>query len=119
MSWSVYDLFNLVEGLLWWGVAGFLLSRARPSTGQQRWAIGVGAIGFLVFGVTDFLEIGSAGQLSGGLWGLKIACGTAIFCSRYLWRGWNSFRWIDREFLFGIFCLLSVAVVITLQHRLE
>lgn len=73
---------------------------------------------FVAFGVTDLLEIGHGGVIPLWLWAFKIACGCGILAARYTWHGWNTFRWRDREFLFGIGCLVAVGVVITVQQVL-
>jgi len=117
MVW--YERFNLIEAGLWVSVALVILCRARPATRQQRWAVAVAGVAFVVFGGTDLLEIGCAGFVPGWLWGLKIACGAAILSSRYAYRGWQTWRWTDREFLFGLAMLVAVMVVIAVQRRVE
>lgn len=119
MPWSLYDWFNFTEAWLWWGVAVFLMWKVTASTAQQLWAIRIGSVGFVFFGVTDLLEIGTAGRVPLSLWGVKIICGSIILSARYTWRGWRTFRWKDREFLFGIFSLLSVCGLILLQSMVS
>ncbi len=111
----MYAIFNLIEGILWFGVATMIVVRVPWTTVVQRRAVLGGAAAFAVFGLTDFLESGTDGRLPAWLWGLKIACGTAILVSRYTYKGWDRFRWHDREFLFGIGCLIAVSVIIVLQ----
>ena len=113
----LYDAFNVVEGLLWWSVAGVLLRRREGEGGCQR-AARVGAAAFFAFGVTDWLEVGTSGRIPAWLWGMKITCGAAILWARYESRGWRSLRWYDREILFAAFCLGGVAVAVTLQVML-
>jgi hypothetical protein len=113
---SLYDTFNTVEGLLWWGVAVFLLARRQTNEPRRQRAVRLAAATFLVFGVTDWLELGSGGRLPLWLWGLKIACGGVIFFCRYEWRGWHTLRWSDREVLFAIACLVGVAIIVAVQH---
>ena len=115
MIW--YDRFNLLEAGLWVVVALAILFRARLETHQQRWGVAVAGITFVVFGVTDLLEIGSAGFVPGWLWSLKIVCGAVILAARYAYRGWRTWRWTDREFLFGVAMLVAVGVVIVVQLR--
>lgn len=117
MVW--YDRFNLIEAVLWVLVALAVLFRSSPATPQQRWGVALGGAAFVVFGGTDLLEIGCAGFVPLWLWGLKIACGCAIFAARYLYRGWQTFRWTDREFLFGMAMLAAVGVVIAVQWQTE
>ena len=92
---------------------------ARTMTWQQRGAVALGSAAFLAFGGTDLLEIGCAGRLPSWLWGLKIACGCAILVARYTYRGWRTFRWTDREFLFGLALLAGVAIVLAVQWHAE
>ncbi|MFO1042405.1 MAG: hypothetical protein U0941_11505 [Planctomycetaceae bacterium] len=111
----MYALFNLIEGILWFVVAAIILVRVPCATAIQRRAVFSGAAAFAVFGVTDFLESQTEGRIPGWLWGLKIACGAAILASRYSYEGWSRFRWYDREFLFGLGCLVAVGLIILLQ----
>lgn len=113
MLW--YDRFNLIEACLWALVAAVVPFRAQTMTWQQRGAVALGSVAFLAFGGTDLLEIGCAGRLPSWLWGFKIACGCAILAARYTYRGWRTFRWTDREFLFGLALLAGVALVLAVQ----
>lgn len=117
MLW--YDLFNFIEACLWGLVACALPFRAKADLPQQRVGVALGSAAFLAFGATDLLEIGRAGHIPGWLWGLKVACGAAILSARYTYRGWRTFRWRDREFLFALACVAAVAVVIAVQQRAE
>jgi hypothetical protein len=117
MLW--YDRFNLVEACLWGLVALVIPFRARAADLQQRAAVVLASVAFLAFGGTDLLEIGCAGHIPGWLWGLKIACGAAIVAARYTYRGWRTFRWRDREFLFALALLAAVIAVIGLQRQSE
>jgi hypothetical protein len=117
MDW--YDTFNTVEAALWGVVAGVILRRTPCSSRQQRAAVSVAAGAFAVFGLTDLLEIGRAGTIPWWLWTAKIICGCTILAARYTWRGWNTFRFRDREFLFGLGCLVAVGVVIAMQNRVQ
>lgn len=112
----MYAFFNIVEGLLWFVVASVILVRVPRTTAMERNAVIGGAFAFAVFGVTDFLESQTDGRLPPWLWLLKIACGVGILASRYTYKGWNCFRWYDREFLFGLGCLTAVGVIIVLQN---
>lgn len=114
---TLYDGFQLVEGMLWWGVAGVLLTRT-GETPRRRRALNAAAGAFVLFGVTDWLEMGQAGRLPAWLWGTKIACGAAILRARYEWRGWEVLRWSDREILFAAVCLAGVALAMALQVML-
>ncbi len=114
-SW--YVRFNAVEGLLWVVVAVFVAVRTPAVNLQQRWEARCGSLAFALFGTTDWLECRYEAMIPLWLWSLKIACGSAIFASRYTWRGWDRFRFRDREVLFGVFCLTCVAALIWLQRR--
>ncbi len=116
MSW--YSLFNNIEGLLWLFVAGFVFVKTPYSTRQQQLSINLATLGFLAFGLTDFLEANYEAHVPLWLYALKISCGTAIFISRYTWKSWNRFRFTDREFLFAIFCLAAVTAIIIYQQSL-
>lgn len=117
MPW--YDRFNFVEACLWAVVAFAIPMRAKATSRQQRVAVILGSVAFLAFGATDLLEIGRAGHLPVWLWACKVACGAAILSARYTWRGWRTFHWRDREFLFALACLAAVALVIVVQRRAE
>ena len=117
MNW--YNAFNTVEACLWAVVTVIVLCRVPCTTRQQRAGVVLGGVAFLVFGVTDLLELGREGVLPLWLWGLKIACGIAIISARYTWIGWSKFHWRDREVLFGLGCLIAVVVVISCQRVLH
>jgi uncharacterized membrane protein len=114
MNW--YDLFNTLEAVLWVGVAVVVVRTPRRNR-REAAACGLAVVGFLVFAATDLLEIGRDGRLPLWLWGLKIACGTAILAARFLWLG--RFRWRSRELLFAVGCLLAVLLILVLQHLLD
>ncbi len=115
MNW--YDLFNIIEAVLWLIVAVVIAVQTPAAGRQQQVAVWLGSAAFLVFGVTDLLEVHRDGRLPLWLWGLKTACGTAILSARYLWRGWNGFHVTDREFLFGVGCLACVIAIVIAQNR--
>lgn len=114
MNW--YNSFNAIEAALWAVVACLIPLRVACASWQQRWGTVLGSAAFVAFGITDLLEIGREGFIPLWLWGFKIACGLAILAARYTWLGWNRFRWRDRELAFGLFCLISVIVLILLQR---
>ncbi|MDB5336816.1 MAG: hypothetical protein JWN70_2435 [Planctomycetaceae bacterium] len=117
MNW--YNTFNAIEAGLWGVVAIVIPLRVTCVTWQERCGALLGSCAFVAFGITDILEIGKEGFIPLWLWGFKIACGCSILAARYTWLGWNKFRWRDRELLFGLFCLISVCVLITLQRYKE
>lgn len=114
MEW--YNEFNAIEAVLWAFVAIVIPIRVPCVTWQQRCGVTLASCAFVVFGVTDLLEIHKAGSLPLWLWGLKVACGVGILSARYLWLGWNKFSWRDREVRFGLACLLAVGILIYLQR---
>lgn len=114
-SGSWYIVFNAAEGLLWMTVALAIWIRCPVENRQQLWAVRLGSLAFAVFGVTDWMECSFEGRIPPWLWCLKVACGAAILAARYTWRGWNSFRFRDREVLFAMFCLIAVAGLMWLQ----
>lgn len=118
MNINWYNAFNTVEAGLWGVVALVILCRPQVDNRRQRSAVVLGGIAFIAFGLTDLLEVGREGRLPQWLWGAKVACGVAIVSARYTWRGWATFRWRDREFLFGLACLLAVGVIIYLQRAI-
>jgi threonine/homoserine efflux transporter RhtA len=117
MDW--YNAFNAVEAGLWFVVAAVIAGWTPCATRQQRAAVWLACVSFALFGLTDLLEIGRAGAIPLWLWGLKIACGSGILAARYTWRGWRTFRWRDREFLFGVGCLTAVGMLIVVQRGVE
>lgn len=110
-----YQSFNLVEAFLWMIVAGVIATRVRRENNQQCFAVVLGCIAFVVFGVSDLLEVSHEAAIPAWLWGMKIACGAAILSARYTWVGWSKFRWNDREFLFGLALLAATIAVIAIQ----
>ena len=112
----MYTIFNVIEAALWFLVAGNILARVPRMTPVQHYAVIGGALAFVAFGVSDLLESQTDGRIPGWLWGLKIACGTAILAARYSYIGWQRFRWYDREVLFGLGCLIAVGTIIALQR---
>ncbi len=117
MLW--YDAFNLVEALLWAAVAAVILHRAPVATPQQHRAVTLGSTAFILFGLTDALEVGTHGRLPLWLWSAKIGCGSAILAARYHWRGWSTFHWRDREFLFALGCAATVLLIVAAQMSSE
>lgn len=114
----IYVIFNRLEGLAWWIVAAALPFVVKPKTPRQKWAIALASLGFVLFGITDFLEAPLRGQLPPWLWLFKIGCAAWILSSRFFYIGWNRFRLTDRYFLFGLACLTATLGVIWLQHVL-
>lgn len=113
---TLYETFNYAEGVVWWmfavGVQLLIPSRDR----KQKLALGLASVGFVLFGLSDFLEAPRAGMLPWWLWGLKVVSAAMILASRYHYIGWKQFRMTDRFFLFGLFCLICVVAIIWMQN---
>ena len=114
----IYVLFNRLEGAAWMAVAIGLPFVVRPRTRRQKWSTGAASFGFVLFGITDFLEVPLQGQLPAWLWVFKIGCAAFILSCRFSHLGWNRFRLTDRYFLFGLGCLVATLGVIGLQQVL-
>lgn len=114
----IYVIFNRLEGAAWIAVAIGLPFVVRPATARQKWSVFGASLGFVLFGVTDFLEAPLRGQLPAWLWIFKIVCAALILSCRFSYIGWNRFRLTDRYFLFGVACLIATLAVIWLQQIL-
>jgi hypothetical protein len=53
---SFDQLFNLGEGVLWWGIAFVIAIRTVRSKAGRRIGFGA-AVSFALFGISDFIEI--------------------------------------------------------------
>jgi hypothetical protein len=115
----MYAWFNYIECVLWWCVAAVIAVRVPRRSRVETLAVVLGAVAFVAFGITDYLEAPFSGRIPGWLWGLKIACGAAILASRYTYVGWWKLRWNDRELLFGLAMLIGVGVVLIVQSWLS
>lgn len=113
-----YFTFNLLEGFAWWVVAIVLPFRIPRRTARENVAVFAASAGFVLFGITDFLEAPLQGQLPWWLWTAKIACAASILGCRYHYLGWHRFRLTDRYFLFGLGCLTASIGAIVLQQYL-
>jgi hypothetical protein len=115
---DIYPLFNRLEGLLWFAIAVALPFVIKRRTRREALAVYLASLGFILFGITDFIEAPLYGQIPGWLWAFKIACAALILSCRYLYLGWHRFHLGDPSFLFGLFCLAATFGVIWLQHYL-
>ena len=93
----------------------FVVKRA---TKRQSVAVFLASFGFVLFGITDFLEAPLRGRLPWWLWISKIVCAGFILSCRYIYLGWDRFNFKDRYLIFGMFCLAASTGVIFLQHYL-
>jgi hypothetical protein len=113
MNW--YDDFNRLEGVLWWLVALGVLGLTKRRTSKQHALTWLAAAGFVVFGVSDWLEVGCEGRLPLWLWALKIGCGVVILGCHFAWTGWQPGQLRSREFRFAMVCLAAVCGILLLQ----
>ena len=115
---SVYDIFNRIEGLMWFGIAGAILFVVKRSTRRQTIAIFLASFGFILFGITDFIEAPLQGHIPWWLWLYKIATAALILSCRFIYLGWHRFNLRDRFLVFGLFCLAAVSGVMVFQQYL-
>jgi len=113
---SFYSLFNNIEGILWLFVAATIAIRTPRNNSQQKAAVVLAVVAFVLFGLTDFIEAHYEARVPLWLYAWKIACGSAIFTSRYTWLGWTRFHWTDREFLFAIACMIAIFAIMVYQY---
>jgi len=106
---SAYEVFNLVEGLVWLALAIGLPLWFRRESLKRRRAVGMAALAFLAFGLSDFCEIPTRGRLPLWLWIVKGFCVLALLKCRYDFLGPENFRWLDRTHV--LVALVFVAAV--------
>ena len=110
---AVYEIFNRAEGLIWFLVAAALPFMIPSESAAQRTAVFIASAGFILFGISDFLEAPTHGNMPAWLWALKIGCATLLLACRFTYIGWKNFRITDRYFLFGFLSLaVSIAIMI-------
>ncbi len=114
----VYVVFNRFEGTAWMVIAVVLPFVVKRETRRQNLSVFAASVGFVLFGVTDFLEAPLQGRLPAWLWVAKILCAAFILSCRYSYVGWDKFRLKNRYLVFGLGCLASSLGVIFLQHWL-
>jgi len=111
--YTVIENFNRVEALAWFGTAFALPFIIRPQSQKQGVSVIAACFGFVLFGVTDLLEAETGGDMPAWLWASKIACAAFLLGCRFHFIGWKNFKFTDRWFLFGVFCLgISVALIV-------
>ena len=79
----IYEIFNRLEGAVWFGLAIGLPFYLRPRSKRQRYSVAAASLGFILFGISDFLEAPLRGQLPIWLWIYKIACAALILSCRF------------------------------------
>jgi hypothetical protein len=112
-SYTVFEIFNRIEAVIWFVIAVSLPFFVKASTRKKRQSLIAASFGFILFGLTDILEAPTHGEAPGWLWLLKITCAAFLLACRFFYIGWKNFRFTDRYFLFGLFCLTaSFAILI-------
>ena len=114
-SLSPYELFNYAEGIVWIIVAVVLPFRFPAESDSQRLGLLISVVGFVAFGVSDFLEAPRQAEIPLWLWGLKVGCGLLLLSGRYTYIGWRNFSTKDRLFRLGLVLLIAVIFLIWLQ----
>ena len=65
-----------------WGIVAAVVDLGAPVTSRPQGAsVTTAALAFVLFGLSDVLEVGTCGILPGWLWGLKVACGGIILAA--------------------------------------
>lgn len=78
------QIFNLCEGVLWVSIAAALIHRASKNGSPRKLAVGA-ALSFALFGISDFIEIGTRAWYSPWpLLALKVACVVSLLAHLYL-----------------------------------
>jgi hypothetical protein len=116
---DIYPLFNRLEGLLWFAIAAALPFVVRRRSRREALAVYLASLGFILFGLTDFIEAPLYGQIPGWLWAFKITCAALILSCRYIYLGWHRFHLSDRYLRFALLCLAATLGVILLQYYLS
>lgn len=114
----VYVLFNRIEGTTWIIIALALPFFVRRRSKREGIGVGLASLGFVLFGISDFLEAPLQGQLPWWLWLYKILCAAFLLSCRFIYIGWDRFGLGDRYFRFGLICLTASLGAIGLQHWL-
>ena len=74
---TVYNLFNIIEGLVWSGCAIFLWKCDKDKAPRHiRFFV---PTAFLLFGISDFIECLVAPPLPWALWWMKLITGTVLY----------------------------------------
>jgi hypothetical protein len=116
-DFRAYELFNYFECGAWFAIAVGLHLRFRKHPADKRAVIARTCIALVVFGVSDYFEAPMHARLTWWLWGWKILCGAYLLKCRQDYLGWERFRWFDPANILAFCMLLTIAVVIFLQHH--
>jgi len=112
---SPYEIFNYVEGGIWLAVAVALPTKYSSDSKSRKMGLLIAGVGFVAFGISDFLEATRQAAIPLWLWALKILCGMMLLIGRYTYIGWKNFSVADRFFRLGVILLVVVAALIFLQ----
>lgn len=112
---AIYKNFNYIEGVVWLLVALALPFMFPRTTRNQKLGLAIASIGFIAFGISDFLEVGIQEVVPNWVLVYKIICGSVMLSGRYTYMGWNKFSPKDPYFLFGLFCLIAVLGIIAMR----
>ena len=107
-----YQFLNYSEGALWFIAAVILRKVVVINEKRHSSACNIAIIGFVIFGVSDFIEGSLTREFQLWLWILKIGCGVIFLIARACYLGRKNFKWTDRYFLFFAFCLSVAAGVL-------
>lgn len=118
LFFTIYELFNQIEGLLWIAIALALPFVIRASERRQRVWLFLASAAFVAFGISDFFEATTRRGMPGWLWAYEISLGGFLLVCRFGYLGWARFRWADRFVLFGLGCFVACLVAIGLQIAL-
>jgi hypothetical protein len=116
---ALYEIFNRIECLAWWGVAVALPFVVKTNSVRQKCAVFGASLGFILFGISDYFEAPMHGHLPLWLWIWKILCASLLLACRYHYVGWRNFRLTDRYFIFGLIALAASLGIIGLQQYIE
>jgi hypothetical protein len=108
---AAIEAFNRIEALVWFATAAGLPLIIKSGSRTQRLSVLAASCGFVLFGVTDLVEAETGGDMPAWLWASKIICAAFLLACRFNFIGWGKFKFTDRWFLFGLFCL-AVSVVL-------
>ncbi len=114
----IYEIFNRLEGAVWFGLAIGLPFYLRPRSKRQRYSVAAASSGLFCSGFQIFWRLHFVDSCRFGCGFIKIACAALILSCRFFYVGWHRFRLSDRYVLFALFCLIASIAVIYLQHQL-
>ena len=92
---SPYEIFNYVEGGIWLAVAVALPTKYSSDSKSRKMGLLIAGVGFVAFGISDFLEATRQAAIPLWLWALKILCGMMLLIGRY------TYIWLEKLFCGG------------------